>query len=247
MSDGPIFQLIRAIWSRVWPALFGIGVALVVAAAVRDRRAEPGYVSTSRGTHSATRGADVTVPELTPHGRTRLHTAPTEEEAPVALAREPESTAARIARFPGLCAGKIESIPPGAVVTLEGTALGTTPLGQVPLPCGRTTVTLMHPRYRAVETTLVATPRRPAQFSARLERPVVGLRLASVPQGAQFKVNGKPACQAPCAVDVNQYESVQVEATLPGQRAWRRAFYVALPQMQLSADFANIASLGAAP
>jgi hypothetical protein len=125
-----------------------------------------------------------------------------------------------------------------------------TPVADAAVPCGPVTLSFTHPRYRQSEQSFTATADRPNSFTARLVRPTATLRLASSPAGAQFKVNGRPACVAPCTVSVPQFESVQLQASLPaaaGPRAahqvWRQTVYVSSPEMQLEAELGSLASL----
>ena len=156
-------------------------------------------------------------------------------EAPAAP--EPTSPAARPSATAG-CSADIESVP-AAEVTVAGKALGLTPLRAVVVPCGDSQLSLEHPRYRRLTKTLHAVPDAPAQVSLRMQRPSAKLHLASSPAGAVFKVNGDTVGRGPRTLDVLRFETIRVEATLPGQKPWRRKIYVKAAETKLQASLAG--------
>jgi hypothetical protein len=66
--DAVIIRLVLGTWRRLWPPLAGIAIGLMVAHALRDRRAAPGTVDLEHRRTPAT-AASVMVPELAPAGR----------------------------------------------------------------------------------------------------------------------------------------------------------------------------------
>jgi hypothetical protein len=152
-------------------------------------------------------------------------------------AAEPATPRAQAAAGPRNCQARIESKPPGAVVMLGPQTLGRTPLARAAVPCGEASVTITHPRYLPASVALDATPNAPVSVSARLSRPVGQLQLSSSPDGAIFRVNGERVGRGPRNVTVSRFESVRVEARLPGQRPWKRKIYLKDPVTQIEATF----------
>jgi hypothetical protein len=161
-----------------------------------------------------------------------------ESPPPVDLAALPSADRAAPAEraTPSSCTARIESRPPGALVTLGRRRLGKTPLGQVSVPCGEASVVLSHPRYRPATETLRASPEAPASLSARLARPSAELQLASQPDGAVFKVSGQIVGRGPRRVTVSRFESMRIEASLPGYKSWSQRVYLKGATMKLQAN-----------
>ena len=122
-------------------------------------------------------------------------------------------------------------------MTLGRDTLGRTPLARTAVPCGAASVTLTHPRYLPATVALEAGPNAPVTVSARLSRPAAQLQLSSSPPGAIFKVNGDKVGRGPRNVTVLRFETVRVEARLPGQKPWRRKLYLKDPVTQVEAAF----------
>jgi hypothetical protein len=151
------------------------------------------------------------------------------EPPPVAREKAPVSPPPRQkaeVTGPRRCQARIDSRPRGATVTLGKLTLGRTPLSRTAVPCGAVSVTISHARYLPATVALDAAPNAPVSVSARLSRPVAQLQLASSPDGAVFKINGDRVGRGPRNVTVSRFESVKVEARLPGMKPWVRKIYV---------------------
>jgi hypothetical protein len=135
---------------------------------------------------------------------------------------------------PPACTANIESVP-RATVLLDGKALGRTPLQAAPVPCGASALVLAHPRYRKLRQTLNASPDAPAAVNARLVRLGAQLRLSSKPAGATFKVNGREVGRAPLKLELERFETVNIQASLPGRKPWRRKVYLRTPVTKVEA------------
>jgi hypothetical protein len=177
------------------------------------------------------------------------HPAPAPAVAPaaaLALAAPPPATTPAGETVPGgtpaappapaapSCTATIESTP-RASAFLGGKALGRTPLRETPVPCGASELVLSHPRYRKLSQPLNASPDAPATVSARLERPSAQLQLRSKPTGATIKVNGRDVGRAPLKLDLARFETVNVQATLPGRKPWKRKVFLKSPVTKLEA------------
>jgi hypothetical protein len=176
--------------------------------------------------------------------------APAPAPAPTA-AREPQTRPApppalapaptrALAPAPAGCTATIESTP-RAEVMLAGQSIGRTPLREAQVPCGESALSIVHPRYRPVNQTLTATPGSPASVVARLVRPRAQLQLASSPPGATFNVNGQQVGRGPLKLDVARYETVHIQASMPGKRVWRRSIYLRRPATEVDAQLTDAA------
>jgi hypothetical protein len=159
---------------------------------------------------------------------------PTPEPAPVedpAGKESPEAT-----EDPAAAAGgdgcRIElRTTAGADVLLGGKRIGQTPL-EKDVPCGQTTLAIVHPRYERVERALDLAAGKPFVYEAPLSRPDAVLDLVSTPPGAQFTVNGAPAGSQ---ARVQGYTFVTVTASLAGHKPWSQKVYVKGTRMRVSA------------
>jgi hypothetical protein len=157
---------------------------------------------------------------------------PAEKPAPAAPVAARPAPVEAVAPAGGNCTADIESTPK-ADVEIDGRPVGRTPLRGAAVPCGESVLTLSHPRYRRVTQALKATPRAPAEVSTRLQRPGAELQLS--PASASWKVNGRPVPAGAQSYDVLRFETVKVEARLPGGKTWRKKLYVKAPVTRLSA------------
>lgn len=108
--------------------------------------------------------------------------------------------------------------------------LGVTPLDTGEVPCAAS-FTLSRPRYSNATAALPTS----GELFVKLNRPPAELSLTSSPPGAQFRINRTSAGTAPRTVPVQRFESVQIEATLPGHRKWQKALYVTSPSTKIEA------------
>jgi hypothetical protein len=103
------------------------------------------------------------------------------------------------------------------------------------VPCGPATLVLRHERYKDVSRAMKAEPSRALVVSERLRRPNGTLAFASTPPRATFKVNGIEIGPAPRKMGTWRFETVHVEATLPGYLPWKKTFYFKGETMKLEA------------
>ncbi len=134
--------------------------------------------------------------------RQRAGVAPTPTPLPVPVttaAPTPEPTATPPAVTSGSL--RVETIPPGATVSVDGAAKGTTPADVGDLALGPHELKLEMRGYEEATHSVVLTPEAPqAAVNITLSRtvPVTGsLEIVSVPSGATVALNGAPAGQTP--------------------------------------------------
>jgi len=158
------------------------------------------------------------------------------EPAP-AVAPEPEARPAPRAAPAGerACALSVTTDPPDAIVSFGGRSLGHAPLGGVEVPCGPATLLLRHERYKDLSRAVTADPSRALVVTEKLRRPNGTLMFASTPPRAVFTVNGIEIGPAPRKMGTWRFETVHVEATLPGYLPWKKTFYFKDETMKLEA------------
>ncbi len=231
---------------RVAPLALAAGVGLLVAFVAWMRINRPSHTQVAVNTSLAAPAPPaqpappIPVAEPIPAADPGPPAAPAARAAPAERPRPAESEAAPsapVAQGPRNCRARIESQPRGAIVTLGRITLGRTPLARTAVPCGAASVTLTHPRYLPATVALEAGPDAPVSVSARLSRPVAQLQLSSAPAGAMFKVNGNRVGRGPRTVTVSRFETVRVEARLPGQKPWRQKIYLKDPVTDVQAAF----------
>jgi hypothetical protein len=80
--DVVLIKVVKGIWRMVWPPLAGIAIGLIVAHAMRDRRAVSGTVNVDRNRPPAVSASSaVLVPELPPSSRL-AHPRPVANQTP---------------------------------------------------------------------------------------------------------------------------------------------------------------------
>ena len=159
-------------------------------------------------------------------------------EPPPAVAPEPEARPALPVVAPmaaGACSFSVTTDPPDAIVSWGGRSLGHAPLSGVEVPCGPATLVLRHERYKDLSRAVTADAARPLVVSEKLRRPNGTLVFASTPPRATFTVNGIEIGPAPRKMGTWRFETVHVEATLPGYLPWKKTFYFKDETMKLEA------------
>jgi hypothetical protein len=158
----------------------------------------------------------------------------TPEPAPPGAPAEPSAPAAAPPRASD-CSASVTTDPPDATVLWGSRALGHTPLAGVGVPCGPASLVLRHERYKDLTRAVKVDPGRALVLSERLRRPNGTLSLASTPPRATFTVNGVALGPAPRKMSTWRFETVHVEATLPGYLPWKRTFYFKSEAMKVEA------------
>ncbi len=122
--------------------------------------------------------------------------------------------------LPGLVS--LDSEPPGANVTVDGTALGKTPLRDLPLAAGEHRLRLEEARHLPLEQALVVTGRNVRQqLQLQLAPAWAQVTVDSLPTGAAILVDGEAVGQTPATVEVLQGEH-QLTLQLPLYADWQQ-------------------------
>jgi hypothetical protein len=169
---------------------------------------------------------------------------------PAPSAAAPTATPEPTPRTPpprGGCTASIASEPPDAVVEWGGRPLGHTPLRDVAVPCGAATLTLRHERYKDVTRAVTAEPTRALAVSERLRRPMGTLFLTASPPRATFTVNQLPLEPGTRKLSTWRYETVHIQATMPGYAPWSRAFYFKDESAKINAQLVALSKPAARP
>jgi hypothetical protein len=127
---------------------------------------------------------------------------------------------------PRHCVARVTTTPAGAAITWGGVALGLTPLERAAIPCGKAVVTVRHDRYADVTRTITAETGASAMLSERLTRPPAKLNLTSSPPRAAIKVNRRPIGSAPRRIGTLRFETIRIDASLPGHQPWTKTLYL---------------------
>jgi len=146
--------------------------------------------------------------------------------APAAHEASPEPT----------CRARVITIPDRITVRWGDSELGTTPLVDVPVRCGKADVAMTHPRYERVERTVDATPDAVATVEVTMQRPLGRVSLRSIPPGAVFTVDGTRVERGATEIEVRTFTHLDVAAALPGYQPWERRVYVRGPRDAIVVD-----------
>ncbi len=110
----------------------------------------------------------------------------------------------------------INTLPPGATVTIGEEVVGTTPLSELSLEPGEHVITLNAERYLSAEQTLNVEGRaREQRFEFPLEPAWADVTLTSEPAGAAILVDGEQIGETPATVEILQGDR-QLLLTKPG-------------------------------
>ena len=160
--------------------------------------------------------------------------------APVAPEPEPERPVPppRVAAPPAavLETVRIDSRPPGANLTVDGSPAGRTPQ-ILHLSAGTHQIELTRERYEPVKRTVEA----PGNLTLNLRRPASRLHISSTPPAAQVIIGGVARGRTPVDVKLPGFESYKVELALNGQKPWQRSIYLRTQDSDLTASLSPIA------
>ena len=127
---------------------------------------------------------------------------------------------------------QIDSAPPGASVSLDGTPVGTTPLRDVEVAAGEHTLLLQAPRYRALQRALQVSGRGLEQsLQLALEPAWAEVTVDSTPAGATVLLDGERAGSTPATLQILQGEH-QLILQQPGFADWQTALTTVAGQAQ---------------
>jgi len=138
--------------------------------------------------------------------------------------RDSQTIELSLQALPGLLS--IDSEPPGASVTVDGKALGKTPLRDLPLQEGEHHLLLEEARHLPLEQSLVVTGRNVRQqLQLQLAPAWAQVTVDSLPPGARILVDGEAAGQTPATLEVLQGEH-QLTLQLPSYADWQQTLNI---------------------
>ncbi len=150
---------------------------------------------------------------------------------------EPDGPEARTSVGPlvgdGPCRVDVTSTPAGARVSVDGAAMGPSPLS-VSIPCKRVKVELAHPRYKAASQWAEPTQGKPATVDSSLVRPTHRLSVTSVPSGATVSIGGRRAGTTPTVIELMGFSGIQVTVTKTGFETVTTKVYSKVPEDRLA-------------
>jgi formylglycine-generating enzyme required for sulfatase activity len=144
--------------------------------------------------------------------------------------RDNQSVEMTLQPLPGLVS--ITSTPSGAAVTVDGNAVGRTPLSDIPLPEGEHQLLLEDARYLPLTQALQVTGRgERQQLTLEMLPAWANVTVDSVPPGASILVDGEDVGKTPATVEVLQGER-QLMLQLPSFADWQKPLRITAGQDQ---------------
>ncbi len=126
----------------------------------------------------------------------------------------------------------LDSTPPGALVYIDGEALGSTPAAELSLAAGEHQLRLEAERYLSWEQVLQVTGRNLSQsVSATLDPAWADISLNSSPSGATISVDGEAIATTPATIEVLQGERA-LSLALSGFGRWQQKLTIEPGQAQ---------------
>ncbi len=138
--------------------------------------------------------------------------------------RDNQSVTLPLQALPGLVT--LDSAPQGASVTVDGNAVGKTPLRDLPLAAGEHRLLLEEARHLPLDQTVQVTGRNVRQqLQLQLAPAWAQVTVDSLPAGATILVDGEAAGQTPATVEVLQGER-QLTLQLPTFADWQQTLAI---------------------
>ena len=122
----------------------------------------------------------------------------------------------------GPCKVAISTTPAGSMITLDGQAVGPSPL-TVAGPCTKRRVDVAHPRYAPAQRWTAAKPDDTLDIT--LMRPTHNLFVETQPAGATVSIDGHRAGTSPTVVKVMGFTTLTLEISKPGWKATTKKLY----------------------
>jgi hypothetical protein len=153
---------------------------------------------------------------------------------------DPPATAPSVAPkgppLPRECKANVRSYPQGAAVGWNGESLGTTPLANVAVPCGRASVTFDVRGYEPGEREAMAMQGKSAGVFMRLAPRLIPIEITSAPPGAQVLVDGRSVGHTPAKLAKVGFKEMKLVVVLPGYLAWTQTVTPEPPSVSVHAD-----------
>ncbi len=162
--------------------------------------------------------------------------------APVPTATASATASASASAAPAIpalkreCKANIRSYPQGANILWNGESLGTTPLADMPVPCGPAKVTFDLTGYEHGERSAGAVVGKTAGVFLRLVPTLVPVDVTSTPPGAQVLVDGRTVGRTPASITMFAMREATVAVALPRHKPWSQKFTPQPPKGQVHAD-----------
>ncbi len=167
-------------------------------------------------------GSPAPIPAATAAATASVTAAPTSAPAIPALKRE--------------CKANIRSYPQGATILWNGENLGTTPLADMPVPCGPAKVTFDLAGYEHGERSAGAVVGKTAGVFLRLVPTLVPVDVISNPPGAQVLVDGRIVGRTPASISMFAMREATVALALPRYKPWSQKFTPQPPKGTVNAE-----------
>ncbi len=135
----------------------------------------------------------------------------------------PEETTAMQIIGKGPCRLAISATPAGSMISVDGEAVGPSPL-TVAGPCAKRRIEVSHPRYAPVQR-FVTTAKPDDALDVTLVRPTHNLFVETQPSGAVVSIDGHRAGTSPTMVKVMGYTTLTLKIEKPGFKSQTAKVY----------------------
>lgn len=124
----------------------------------------------------------------------------------------------------------VDSVPQGALLTIDGEAVGKTPLEDFRIAPGEYKLTLGHPRYQHVEQLLSVSGRDiHQQLKLELAPAWAEMTISSQPEGAKVLIDGEAEGLTPAKLELIEGEH-QITLQLNNYADWQESFQITAEQ-----------------
>jgi hypothetical protein len=151
------------------------------------------------------------------------------DEVAATSANEPSTPAAG----EGPCKLEVKTTPAGTMVSLDGQAVGPSPI-TIGGPCTKRRVDLVHPRYKTELRWVSLTAGKPESIDISLVRPTHNLTILSNPAGATVYIAGRRAGTTPTKISLMGFTGVDVMVEKFGFVSVTKRVYSKKPEDALS-------------
>jgi hypothetical protein len=133
----------------------------------------------------------------------------------------------------GPCRVDVTTTPAGTMVSIDGNALGPSPI-TIQSPCTRRRIDLEHPRYKQEQRWVNIVADKPNPVDVTLVRPTHTLTVTSNPSGATVMIAGRRAGTTPTKVSLMGFSGIEVRVEKPGFDPVTKRIYSKKPEDALS-------------
>jgi hypothetical protein len=133
----------------------------------------------------------------------------------------------------GPCKLEVKTTPAGTMVSLDGQAVGPSPI-TINGPCTKRRVDLAHPRYKDEMRWISLTEGKPGSIDVTLVRPTHNLTIVSSPAGATVFIAGRRAGTTPTKISLMGFTGLDVKVEKFGFVSMTKRVYSKRPVDSLS-------------